>query len=253
MLHRKKSTNLITQLMVDVGSKKIPMIIYRERRRSWRVAVGQQAVNLRIPSTWHYGMPENPVEWGVSWTRQKYKKDPQLFDHFFLSPPANGHIYRTLYGDFTLKLNGVENRKTAGGKVVGDQIIIKFPISWDARSMATVFPKLISRILASEFHDHFSRRVADLNNQFYQFLYSDITFKYNKSNWGSCSYKGHLNFSTRLFLAPQIVADYVIIHELAHLKEHNHSSSFWEVVSAAMPRYKDQVKWLKTHGSTLYF
>ncbi|MBK8501957.1 MAG: M48 family metallopeptidase [Saprospiraceae bacterium] len=127
------------------------------------------------------------------------------------------------------------------------------PQGWSEADQADVFPKLISKVFANQFHEFFAERVATLNARFYQFHYSDISFKYNKSNWGSCSHTGHLNFSTRLFLAPQIVVDYVIIHELAHLKEHNHSPAYWKVVKKVMPNYKAQVSWLKDHGSALYF
>ncbi|MCB0665857.1 MAG: M48 family metallopeptidase [Saprospiraceae bacterium] len=252
MLHRKKNTTNITKLMVDVDEKQIPMIIYRERRRSWRVAVGQHSVNLRIPTTWHYGMPENPVEWAVEWTQAKYRKQPEIFDHFFLRPPHDGQLYQTLFGAFVLSLLPV-SRKTAAAKISGNIIQIRYPEIWGEREQSEVFPKLVSKVFAKDFHDRFSERVAILNERFYQFHYSDISFKYNKSNWGSCSHTGHLNFSTRLFLAPQIVVDYVIIHELAHLREHNHSPAFWKVVEYAMPRYKDQVSWLKKYGSKLYF
>jgi len=252
MLHRKKNTTHITKLLVDVGKQQIPMIIYREHRRSWRVALGQRSVNLRIPTTWRYGMPENPIEWAVNWTREKYHKQPDLFDHFFLDAPKHGGEYYTLYGTFTLSIIQ-SNRKTATGKILGTNLQVRCPDSWGEDDKAEVLPKLISRVFAGQFHDQFAERVAILNEKFYQFHYADISFKYNKSNWGSCSHTGHLNFSTRLFMAPQIVVDYVIIHELAHLKEHNHSAAFWKVVKYAMPRYQDQVNWLKTHGSKLYF
>lgn len=252
MLHRKKNTTEITRLLVDVDNRKIPMIIYRERRRSWRVALGQQSVNLRIPTTWHYGMPENPVEWAVNWTKEKFRKQPELFNHFFLETPHDGRLYNTLYGTYILSIIP-SPRKTAAGKVSGNIIQIRCPQEWQEHEQSEVLPKLISKIFAGQFHNLFAERVAILNERFYQFHYSDITFKYNKSNWGSCSHTGHLNFSTRLFLAPQVVVDYVIIHELAHLKEHNHSPSFWKVVRYALPNYEEQVNWLKKHGSKLYF
>ena len=67
------------------------------------------------------------------------------------------------------------------------------------------------------------------------------------TNWGSCSIKGNLNFSWKLLLADEEeIVDYVVVHELSHLKEHNHSSAFWEVVASVMPEYKEIEKKLKT-------
>ena len=67
------------------------------------------------------------------------------------------------------------------------------------------------------------------------------------TNWGSCSIKGNLNFSWKLMLADdEKIVDYVVVHELSHLKEHNHSSAFWKVVASVMPEYKDIERKLKT-------
>jgi len=66
-----------------------------------------------------------------------------------------------------------------------------------------------------------------------------------KSRWGSCSSKGSLNFSWRLMLAGDEVIDYVVVHELAHLREMNHSPRFWAVVEQAMPDYQRRKKLLK--------
>ncbi|MCB0682671.1 MAG: M48 family metallopeptidase, partial [Saprospiraceae bacterium] len=60
--------------------------------------------------------------------------------------------------------------------------------------------------------------------------------------------KRNINLSTRLLFAPPKVIDYVIIHELAHLVEMNHSRRFWDLVAAAMPDYEEQEKWLKKFG-----
>jgi len=80
-----------------------------------------------------------------------------------------------------------------------------------------------------------------------------ISIKYNHSNWGSCSSKRNLNFSSKLLFAPDDVIDYVIIHELAHLKEANHSPKFWAIVAKAMPSYKEKKKWLSVNGKNLDF
>lgn len=72
-----------------------------------------------------------------------------------------------------------------------------------------------------------------------------------RSRWGSCGPKGTLNFSWRLVMAPLTVIDYVIVHELAHLRIRNHSSSFWEQVARWSPDYQQQITWLKANGRLL--
>lgn len=66
--------------------------------------------------------------------------------------------------------------------------------------------------------------------------------------WGSCSEENNLSFSFRLMMAPPLVIDYVIIHELMHIKEKNHSKQFWNLVAAVMPEYKLHRQWLRENG-----
>jgi predicted metal-dependent hydrolase len=81
--------------------------------------------------------------------------------------------------------------------------------------------------------------------------YGRITIRNQKTRWGSCSSKGNLNFNCLLMLAPPEVLDYVIVHELCHRKEMNHSPRFWSEVAKVIPDYKKHEKWLKTEGTRL--
>lgn len=78
--------------------------------------------------------------------------------------------------------------------------------------------------------------------------YNRITIREQKTRWGSCSSNRNLNFNWKLVLAPPEVLDYVVVHELCHLKEMNHSSAFWHEVEAVVPDYKARRAWLKENG-----
>ena len=73
-----------------------------------------------------------------------------------------------------------------------------------------------------------------------------------RTRWGSCSSRATLSFSWRLLLAPCDVLDYVVVHELCHLRELNHSASFWRHVARARPGYRGQVEWLRHYGRELH-
>lgn len=81
--------------------------------------------------------------------------------------------------------------------------------------------------------------------------YGRITIRNQRTRWGSCSSKGNLNFNCLLMLTPPEVIDYVVVHELCHRKEMNHSGRFWDEVARVLPGYAEQEKWLKTHGSEI--
>jgi len=78
-----------------------------------------------------------------------------------------------------------------------------------------------------------------------------IAIRCQKTRWGSCSSKGNLNFNCLLMLAPEEVIDSIVVHELCHLKEMNHSQRFYAEVMKVLPSYRQHQKWLKEHGETI--
>ncbi|MBX5436796.1 MAG: M48 family metallopeptidase [Alicyclobacillaceae bacterium] len=80
---------------------------------------------------------------------------------------------------------------------------------------------------------------------------SSIRVRDQRTRWGSCSTQGNLNFNWRLVMAPPAAADYVVVHELCHLREMNHSPRFWRLVESVLPDYRLQRKWLAEHGPQL--
>lgn len=81
--------------------------------------------------------------------------------------------------------------------------------------------------------------------------YGGITIRCQKTRWGSCSSKGNLNFNCLLMLTPPEIIDYVVVHELCHRKQMNHSKDFWLEVEKVLPDYKDRKKWLRDEGGSI--
>ncbi|MFA7364935.1 MAG: SprT family zinc-dependent metalloprotease [Patescibacteria group bacterium] len=94
-----------------------------------------------------------------------------------------------------------------------------------------------ARILIGERLEHF--------NNYYKFEYNRVSIKNQSTCWGSCSKKSNLNFNYKIYFLPREIADYVIVHELCHLKEMNHSKSFWDLVAKTKSDYKELRKRLK--------
>lgn len=88
-------------------------------------------------------------------------------------------------------------------------------------------------------------------NWFYNFKWNRVSIKNQKTRWGSCSRKGNLNFNYKISLLPQKSADYIIVHELCHLKEMNHSQKFWNLIEKTIPDYLLIRRDLRKNGYTL--
>lgn len=85
-------------------------------------------------------------------------------------------------------------------------------------------------------------------NTFYNYKWNKVVIRNQKTRWGSCSRKGNLNFNYKIALLPQKYSDYIIVHELCHLGEFNHSPKFWDLVSQTVPDYREIRRNLRKNG-----
>lgn len=93
-----------------------------------------------------------------------------------------------------------------------------------------------------------NERLPELNKKM-KVDYNRVRVKDNSTVWGSCSSKNNLNFSLYLSAFPIEIIDYILIHELAHIREFNHSANFWEIVKKYDPQYKNHIEYIRRHGN----
>jgi len=113
---------------------------------------------------------------------------------------------------------------------------------WIARAVARMkkvpprvpLPRGQYKRLRKKAEEFILARILKLNQR-HKFSYRSVTIRNQKTRWGSCSRQGNLNFNYRLILLPRELADYVIVHELCHLKELNHSKKFWGLMESLLP------------------
>lgn len=121
--------------------------------------------------------------------------------------------------------------------------------------MACVFDEIKMKHTLEEWYRIEAKKIIEDRVALYQeqigVIPNSIRIKAQKTRWGSASTKGNLNFNWRLIMAPVEVIDYVVIHELCHLKEMNHSKAFWSLVETCDSNYKKHRNWLKEHGALL--
>lgn len=131
-----------------------------------------------------------------------------------------------------------------------DEHMLKVQSTIDERSKLEKITFEQVKELADQAVEYIPKRVkyyAEKEN----FVYNKITIKNLVSRWGSCSTKGNLNFNCLLMLTPDYVMDYIVVHELCHLREMNHSEKFWAEVEKIIPDYQRAELWLKQNGGNL--
>jgi predicted metal-dependent hydrolase len=132
-------------------------------------------------------------------------------------------------------------------------------LSWKKikRTLGRPVKKRINR--SYQTHKEAARQVIhsrlEYFNQFYEVTYNRVSIRDQRRCWGSCSSKGNLNFSYKLLFLPPCLRDYVVVHELCHLRVLNHSQAFWDTMAVAMPDYAERAVALRqiehTHGTAV--
>lgn len=239
---------------LNIDGIKVPIRIVEERRANARVALGGSHVILRIPKAFLFKTNVNKhIEWASNWLRQLKLSKPEILNRY-----TNHKIYSD--GDilsignqrFFMQISK-SNKETGSIKLQKEGVLIIEIPNADNYDIQKLIKNLLIKFAQKYFLPKITERVSYYNNLFFKKDINSVRLKYNKSNWGSCSTGKNLNFSVRLFFAPDDVIDYVVIHELAHLIEMNHSDKFWKIVSDIMPDFDKKEKLLKINSSKYDF
>lgn len=115
----------------------------------------------------------------------------------------------------------------------------------NAKNLFENWYKQEARHVFNERVEHYAKKHA--------FTVKQVKLSSAQTRWGSCSSKGYINLTWRLVMAPIEIVDYVVVHELCHLREPNHSPAFWAQVATIIPDYKERRRWLKDNGNQFYW
>lgn len=243
-----------TSLLFEVGDISIPILVSQENRRNVRISFTKDSVNLRLPRYFSAGAINVHINKAKDWIARNIEINPSLKDRF---------------RSFTFKLDDTitvfdKHLRIVERNYLHDKVLVKINLldislsaphysNKDRGYISSAIQKALSRTIAKRLRLEFEQMVYETNAKTLAADFSKITLKFNSSNWGSCSSKSNLNFSTRLLFAPSDTIRYVIIHELCHLYEMNHSQRFWNLVAQHCPDYKKHEMWLKHNSSSCNF
>lgn len=220
-------------------------ILRSARRRTLSLEVSHEGVRARAPERMRDTTIKQFITNKRNWIENTLANLPPLHEPLSLQ---NGCELLVLGEVYTLLI-------TKGQKAVyidSDQQLV-VPVS-----SRTNTPEQALRNKLIKWYKQVAMRHLELRvrNQAGRMLPDGITPKIKvrdyKRRWGSCDHRGDLSFNWRIIMAPDRVMDYVVIHELAHLQEFNHSRRFWNIVEHEMVDWREQQRWLSDNGSLLY-
>jgi hypothetical protein len=188
------------------------------------------------------------IEKVKEWLASIIQKDPSLIEQYHIGIYKNNQTITILGRDiFHIKIED-HNSNQATLNSIGNQLMIKMPQDIDDFEKKVISRKLLSKYLVRRYKPFVEERIKYWNDLHFKKEINSVVIRDNYSNWGSCSTNKKISISTRSLLLPMEIFDYILVHELSHLVEMNHSNKFWEVVKRVMPDYEEAEKWIRING-----
>ena len=226
----------------------------RARGHSARATLGPNVLAIRLPADMASAERDRQLTYLMQWAQRAVARDPERFRPRRPREYRDGDVLEARGRSFRLSVR-MERRRTGVARMDGDCIALTLPADEDAVSRRDRAARLVSRVLAVEFHSELVDVCRRLHRRHFSDIATptDIRFRFTTRRWGSCSARGHVSISTRLLLAPPRLLEYVCVHELGHLVHLNHSPAFWDRVAAAFPGFRDPERWLRRHALDCQF
>lgn len=224
------------------------------RRRAYRRSIGvtlkvNGTIKVIAPRTVSFEKIQSFLESHSEWIHTHLERYKQVRNRYPQKRFEDGETFLFLGVPLVLRFRFVSSGKFRVARVdaelvceIPSSVLPGFrPADWrkEIRSAIVAFYERSGRSVLEE-------RVRLLSAQMNLFPKA-LSFRSQKTRWGSCSSKGRLSLNWRLIVAPMDIIDYVVIHELAHLRYYNHSAEFWSLVETHCPTYAELRNWLKLH------
>ncbi len=246
------ASTLIGKETYTIGGRRIKVYTYLEKRANCRAAIGRKGVHIRLSEYMTKAEQKDQYESLKKWALQHLEEKGV---HYLA---AGGREYPD---DSTFSIGGktftirkkYTDKERSTGQLKGSTMTLYLSTGMTPEEEQRHSSYLVSRLTGNAFLPAIRQRLETLNIQHFRRPIGRVRMRNNVSNWGSCSYDGNISISTRLLFAPPLTIDYVLIHELAHLVEHNHSNRFWKQVELAMPNYREHEKWLDDNVHICHF
>ncbi|HLD05435.1 MAG TPA: SprT family zinc-dependent metalloprotease [Candidatus Nanoarchaeia archaeon] len=240
------------QEFLEVNGRKFLVKILYEDRAEPRASIGKTAIHIRIPLSLSREEQFRELLKMKVWVRQTLEENPERFQPKAQKEYKDGDVLKVGEDEYKLQVE-FRDKQSSSARISRNCIHLVISSNLSKERQNKHISTLLSRCVARKRLPMLKEKIHKLNEQHLSQPVNKIFFKNLSSRWGSCSDRGNINISTRLLFAPNDVLEYVCIHELSHLIEHNHSDRFWALVEKAMPNYKEKQQWLKENGGSCAF
>lgn len=239
---------------LEFGDLKVPVRVITEvGRYNTRASITSKAMIIRLPRQLSEAERAEQLRKMLEWAKDLYAKKPAAFAHFRPVKRSDAYAFSIKGQEFLIdvKHHALKSHRIRLTEL--NQLEVSLNPTDTRVANGKILPVLLAKYFGGVYLPDVARRVYELNELHFRRPINNVKLSDTYTRWGSCSHKGNINLATRLLLAPDEVLDAVIIHELAHLVEQNHSSRFWAQVERALPEYREYDEWLKDHGKGLLF
>ena len=234
---------MTVQLEFVKGDGFLAEVIRTGRRKTASVRVQEGKVSVAVPQSLSDLRIEALLEKKARWIREKLllqeKAEPVTPKEY-----VSGESFTYLGRNYRLK---VESGKPVSVKLKQGRLWVRVP---GGRNN----PEKVKAALTQWYRTHAEQKLKEKAERYAEIIGvspSAVGIKTFKSRWGSCDNRGLVQFNWKVIIAPNRIVDYLVVHELCHLKQHNHSPKFWKCVESVFPDYRGCREWLKENGRIL--
>lgn len=234
-------------MILQYGTETITINIIRSKRKTVCLRIKQDGtVEVRGPRMMPDSYVREFIQSKADWIIQKRKEVALQQSKKRAHTYQSGDIFGYLGEEYVLTLAAAGRKRIE--VVQEERKIILHTTSFEAKAVE----KYLKEWYKKQATDYIEERVK-YYKQIIPGKVASVLMENRKGRWGSCNSHGELTFNWRLMMAPPEIIDYVVVHELCHLRHMDHSKEFWNAVGSVLPDYKNKIKWLKDNGGGLSF
>ncbi len=236
-----------------VKGREFRIEVERVRSSTARVNIRGSTIRMRLPLYMSEANAYKTYSDFKGWAIRRLER----MDHSQLEPKPrfipfhDGQELEILGRRFTIRIiNG--SRRPSGRLSKDDTIMVRVADGLNDEERKEQAYRIVRRLITRSVKGDLALHMRGLNGRHFGFDLNQIRLRDQASRWGSCSRRTkNISLNFRILLAPDGIRDYVMIHELAHLKHPNHSERFWGLVSQAVPDYREKRRWLNKNGNKI--